>query len=84
MYQADGVSCSQLVHVKSDNTIDPAFNASITSGTVYALLLKGTTLYVGGGFTTINSVTRNYLASVNSATGAVNTFNPNPDSYSQI
>src|SRR6185436_15105565 len=58
MYLADGISCSQLVHVLSDNTIDAAFNASITSGTVYALLLKGTTLYVGGGFTQINSTTR--------------------------
>src|SRR5262245_52928120 len=37
IYQADGVSCSQLVHVLSTNTIDPAFNASITSGNVYAL-----------------------------------------------
>src|ERR1043165_2892959 len=37
MYQADGISCSQLVHVLSDNTIDPAFNANITSGTVYTL-----------------------------------------------
>ena len=42
--------CSQLVHVKSDNTIDPAFNASPNSA-VYSLVLKGTTLYVGGAFT---------------------------------
>jgi hypothetical protein len=50
MYQVDGNSCSQLVHVLSNNTIDPSFNASITSGNVYALLLKGSTLYVRGRF----------------------------------
>jgi hypothetical protein len=46
MYQADGNTCAQLVHVLSGNTIDPSFNAS-PNGAVYALLLKGTTLYVG-------------------------------------
>jgi hypothetical protein len=76
MYQADGISCSELVHVLSDNTIDAAFNVNITSGTVYALALKGTTLYVGGGFTQVNSTTRNYIAAVNSSTGALQTFNP--------
>src|SRR6185295_9878478 len=78
MYLADGVTCSQLVHVLSGNTIDPAFNAS-PNGAVYALWLKGTTLYVGGVFSQINSTARSYLGSVDATTGALLTFNPSPN-----
>jgi hypothetical protein len=64
-----------------------AFNAStgvITSfapnlnGAVWALASDGTSLYVGGTFTTVNGVARRGLAKLNPTTGAVDTaFNAN-------
>ncbi len=77
--QADGNSVSSLLHILSDKTIDPVFNASITNGSVYALALKGSTLYIGGAFTQVNSTSRNYLASVNKTSGNLQSWNPSPD-----
>jgi hypothetical protein len=44
---------------------------------VFTLALYGTTMYVGGGFTDIGGQPRNNLASVDTATGAALTWNPN-------
>jgi hypothetical protein len=52
-----------------------------TNGTVNALAKSGTTIFIGGNFTTINGGTaRNYLASVNTA-GTALAFNPNMNWY---
>jgi len=67
-----------LVHIKSNKTVDTVFQAS-TDNVVRALILDGTILYVGGSFTAIKSVTRHYLASVNKTNGNVQSFNPNLD-----
>lgn len=51
-----------------------------TSSRVNSLLMVGSTLYVGGTFTTIGGQNIRYLAAVNALTAAVNTnFNMNPD-----
>lgn len=67
---------SNLVHIKSNKTVDTVFQAS-TNSTVRALALSGTSLYVGGQFTTIKLITRNYLAAVNKTNGNVKTYDPN-------
>ncbi len=46
------------------------------SGYVRALAVQGSTLYVGGDFTSINGVTRNYLAALDATTGAVTSWQP--------
>jgi hypothetical protein len=51
--------------------------APTANGEVRALHLLGTTVYVGGYFTTLNGVTRNRLGAVNSSTAALLPFNPN-------
>jgi Secretion system C-terminal sorting domain len=74
-----------LVHIKSDMTIDPLFNADIAYSDgameVKHLILEGTTLYVAGRFDTLRMGTvttvRYNLASINTASRAVNTWNPN-------
>ena len=63
----------------------PVVNASVNT-----VLASGTKLFVGGQFSealqgldgagsTLGTTKRNYLASIDIATGAVSTWNPNPD-----
>ena len=57
--------------------ISTTFAPSI-NGEVWALASDGTSLYVGGTFTTVNGVARRGLAKLNPTTGAVDTaFNAN-------
>jgi hypothetical protein len=72
-----GISETNLVHIKSGNTVDAGFTANCTGGNVNALLLVGSRLYIGGGFTSVNGSTRNRAAAVNSKTGSlVSAWNP--------
>jgi hypothetical protein len=49
------------------------------NGSVFAIVSSGTTVFVGGSFTTIGGISRNGLAAINGSTGAVLSWNPNPD-----
>jgi len=53
-----------------------AFNP-IVSAKMNALLIKGSTLYIGGDFTKVNNITRNRLAALDIVTGALTSWNPN-------
>lgn len=91
----DGSSTfNNLVHIipnPSDSTqmiVDASFkpNISVTSGQVNidALLVSGSTLYVGGTFDSIDdgggAVARNNIAAFDTGTGAlISTWNPNAD-----
>ncbi len=52
-------------------------NASTASTHVRTLTLDGTTLYVGGTFTTIGGQARNRAAAISTATGLATAWNPN-------
>lgn len=64
-----------LVHVRSDLSVDTAFQPN-PNGAVSALALSGHTLYVAGDFTVIGGVSRRGLAAVDSSSGAVSTWDP--------
>jgi hypothetical protein len=49
------------------------------AGRVFALALSGSTLYVGGSFSSIGGRARNHLAVLDATTGALTTVDPNPD-----
>ena len=70
------VARSNLAHIRADGTLDPAF-APQADQPVRALVLNGTTLYVGGSFTQIKGLPRNRLAAVNATTAAVLPWDPN-------
>lgn len=54
--------------------------APTANGPVRALTHQGCELYVAGDFTSVNGVTRNYIAAINLSGGDVNTqWNPNAD-----
>lgn len=66
--QVDGVTRNRIAHILSDYTLDPNFDANAGSN-VRALILSGSTLYVGGDFGTIGNATRFRLAALDAATG---------------
>ena len=54
-------------------------NVSYSDGAPTQILLSGNTLYVAGTFTQIGGQARNNVAALNATTGAVLSWNPNPD-----
>jgi hypothetical protein len=52
-------------------------------GLVTALEVSGTTVFAGGGFTTMGGQTRNFLATVDAVTGLPTAWNPNAGSYAR-
>lgn len=74
----DGVSRVSLgvVDTASGNMVS-GFDALLASSSyVYGLVLSGSTLYVGGRFSTLASSARNNLASVSASTGVVTSWDP--------
>lgn len=49
------------------------------SGDVRAIALRGTTLFLGGGFHSIHGVTRHYAGAVDTGTGNLLSWNPEPN-----
>ncbi|MDH5627890.1 MAG: hypothetical protein OEY69_06310, partial [Candidatus Krumholzibacteria bacterium] len=73
---AGGVLHQNLAHVLSDGSVDPAWNPT-TNQTVRAIVVIGSTVYVAGEFTQVNSTGRNRLAALDATTGALTGWNPN-------
>ncbi|MBI5169573.1 MAG: hypothetical protein HZA61_08805 [Candidatus Eisenbacteria bacterium] len=72
-FAAPGVSVtSNLLHVRADETLGPL--APDVNGTILALLRSGTTLYLGGTFTSVNGSPRAGLAAIDVTTGALLPF----------
>ena len=64
-----GLPRANLAHILADGTVSPW--QPDPDGTVLTLVRKGATLYVGGGFTHIASVTRTCLAAFKVSSGAL-------------
>lgn len=79
-----GISRNYLA--KLNKTTGAASNWATANSYVYAMYSDGTTCYVGGYFNSLTSTTgiansRNYLGGITISNGAINSFNPNPNSY---
>ena len=87
-FKGNTITRNRLAAFDTTGTGTPtAFNPNVRSVAnpgadhVYALALRGTTLYVGGAFDTVNnSTTRNNLAAFNTVTGKRTAFDPNLNS----
>jgi Domain of unknown function (DUF5122) beta-propeller len=78
-----GLTRNRVAHLLSDHTVDPNWDPNATGGSptyVKAILVHGSSVYVGGYFTSIGGQTRNNLARLNNTTGAADSWNPAPDS----
>ncbi|MDX6658041.1 MAG: hypothetical protein QOH62_2834, partial [Solirubrobacteraceae bacterium] len=71
----DGTAVSGLAHLKADGTVDQGFPQT-AGGEPLALLLDAGKLYVGGSFTTLGGLARRGLARIDTATGAVEAWDP--------
>src|SRR5690606_6800021 len=61
-----------LAHILSNGAVDPNFGPVVVEGgRVFALALSGSTLIIGGEFTSIGGTTRNRIAALNATTGAL-------------
>ena len=69
-------SYDNLVAVDSINGNPFIWNLT-ADGDVYALSINGSTVYAGGYFTTLGSITRNGLAAIDDNTGSILSWDPN-------
>lgn len=79
----NGTQLHNLVRIKADKTIDETF-APNPSSSVYAMVLEGNTLYVGGPFSEIAGQSRNSLAAFDITTGSLLPWNPNMPAGNRI
>ena len=78
-----GVNVVNVAHILSDGTVDPDWSPRVLSGTVWALAMRGTTLYVGGSFSNVDGQSRPNAAAIDTTTGQLLPWNPSPDQQVQ-
>src|SRR3989442_1339559 len=66
------------LHRYADGGLDPNWNPN-ADGTVDALAISGSTVYVRGNFASIGGMSRNRIAALDAASGAATAWNPNAD-----
>ena len=75
-FTVPGTSRRNLVHIRADGSIDPAFNPAV-DGTVYAVGVLNGTVYIGGAFNYVSGQFRGGLGAVDMA-GSITAWNPSP------
>jgi len=75
----DGQAITNAAHINADGSLDTAWNPA-PNDTVNALVVSGSTVYLGGSFTTVKGTTRNRAAAVSATTAALVTgWDPAPN-----
>ena len=75
-----GEPCSNLAALDLHTAVATGWRPTVlgSSPPVTAIVVDETTVYVGGGFGTVNGVRRNGLAAIDKRTGALQAWNPAP------
>ncbi len=86
---AGGERHAGLAHMDADGILytDPLPGVNVQGGeAIYALALSadGQMLFIGGKFEAIGGVNRRNLAALNTATGAVHVWQPDPDGFVRV
>ncbi len=66
---------NRAAHINADGSVDPSWNPNLNS-TVQAIGVLGSTVYLGGAFTTAGDTPRNFAAAVGT-NGTLTSWNPN-------
>ncbi|MDP2587304.1 MAG: cell wall-binding repeat-containing protein [bacterium] len=75
--EVGGVARTNLAHILSNGSVDAGWDAT-TNDTVQDLARIGTTLYVGGDFTSLDGATRNRIGALDSS-GNLTSWDPDAD-----
>ncbi len=74
---------NKLARIKADGTVDPNWAPSNVTGSfstaathIIAIAVSGSTVYIGGNFTSVDGQERHGLAALNATTGQVTSWNP--------
>jgi hypothetical protein len=74
--QVNGEAHNRIARLLADGTLDSSFTVSL-NGSVRAMAVSGTRVFIGGSFTTVGATPRLRLAALDAATGALDqTFAP--------
>jgi RHS repeat-associated protein len=74
-----GTRRERLAHIRANGSLDPYWNPG-ADGTVYAIEVSGTNVYVGGEFSTVKGEARSGLAKLTGTDANVDqTFDPSPN-----
>jgi hypothetical protein len=71
----NGLPRTNIAHILADHSVD-SWNPG-ADGAIDVLLVSGSTMYVGGPFTSFGGLSRNMAAAFDLNTGAVTSWNPN-------
>ena len=79
----NGIPRSNAARILADGTLDPRWDPS-PDGTVWAIAVEGSTVYLGGTFTTVRQtaaakVRRDRAAAVDATSGYASAWNPQPN-----
>lgn len=77
-----GLARAGLAHIEAGGGVDPNFAPGLgvaQGGSVEALALSGSTLYVGGTFSELDAQARAGLAAINTTDGSLQSWNPAPN-----
>lgn len=74
-----GLPRQGIARIHSDGSVH-SFSSSVT-GSVYTMILDGTTLYLGGGFSNIAGSARNNIGAIDLLTGLATSWNPGSNGF---
>jgi hypothetical protein len=77
----DGTPHQNIARLLADGSVDPTFDSSVDAP-VTSLVVRNSTIYVGGIFRNVGPLARNGLAAIDVATGATMAWNPGGDASS--
>lgn len=83
----NGLAAIDITNILTDTTgILTSWDPSVTGGEVYTIQVDADegSVYIGGSFTSVGLDARNYLAEINSTTGAATAWNPDSSSFVDV
>lgn len=71
-----GLTRNRFARIRADRSVDPWFAGLTANGAASSIVVSGSTVYVGGQFTTVGGQPRVNLAALDATTGAPTSWNP--------